>query len=100
MFFVIMLVTFFGRNLALIFLAIGAVSWLDMARIVRGQTLVSEQGVHRGGPRLRRLQVEDHHPSYRTQRARHSGGLRHPAGAGHDHVRILPELPGSGVQSP
>ncbi|ENY73593.1 oligopeptide ABC transporter permease OppC [Aeromonas diversa] len=39
MFFVIMLVTFFGRNLALIFLAIGAVSWLDMARIVRGQTL-------------------------------------------------------------
>ena len=38
-FFVIMLVTFFGRNLALIFLAIGAVSWLDMARIVRGQTL-------------------------------------------------------------
>lgn len=39
MFFVIMLVTFFGRNLFLIFIAIGAVSWLDMARIVRGQTL-------------------------------------------------------------
>lgn len=39
MFFVIMLVTFFGRNLALIFIAIGAVSWLDMAWIVRGQTL-------------------------------------------------------------
>ncbi|GAB3234477.1 oligopeptide ABC transporter permease OppC [Pseudaeromonas pectinilytica] len=39
MFFVIMLVTFFGRNLWLIFIAIGAVSWLDMARIVRGQTL-------------------------------------------------------------
>ncbi|GAA4495448.1 oligopeptide ABC transporter permease OppC [Pseudaeromonas paramecii] len=39
MFFVIMLVTFFGRNIWLIFIAIGAVSWLDMARIVRGQTL-------------------------------------------------------------
>ncbi|WMC11837.1 oligopeptide ABC transporter permease OppC [Oceanimonas pelagia] len=39
MFFVILLVTFFGRNIGLIFLAIGAVSWLDMARIVRGQTL-------------------------------------------------------------
>ncbi len=39
MFFVILLVTFFGRNILLIFLAIGAVSWLDMARIVRGQTL-------------------------------------------------------------
>ena len=39
MFFVILLVTFFGRNILLIFFAIGAVSWLDMARIVRGQTL-------------------------------------------------------------
>ena len=64
MFFVIMLVTFFGRNLALIFLAIGAVSWLDMARIVRPDPESQEQGVHRGGPRLRRLQVEDHHPSH------------------------------------
>ena len=39
MFFVILLVTFFGRNLAFIFVAIGMVSWLDVARIVRGQTL-------------------------------------------------------------
>lgn len=39
MFFVILLVTFFGQNLILIFIAIGAVSWLNMARIVRGQTL-------------------------------------------------------------
>lgn len=38
-FFVIMLVVFFGRNIVLIFVAIGAVEWLDMARIVRGQTL-------------------------------------------------------------
>lgn len=39
MFFVIILMTVFGRNILLIFVAIGAVSWLDMARIVRGQTL-------------------------------------------------------------
>jgi oligopeptide transport system permease protein len=39
MFFVIMLVVFFGRNFVLIFIAVGAVEWLDMARIVRGQTL-------------------------------------------------------------
>jgi oligopeptide transport system permease protein len=38
-FFVIMLVVFFGRNFILMFLAVGAVEWLDMARIVRGQTL-------------------------------------------------------------
>jgi oligopeptide transport system permease protein len=39
MFLVIVLVTFFGRNIMLIFVAIGAIAWLDMARIVRGQTL-------------------------------------------------------------
>src|SRR5580658_782703 len=38
-FFVILLVTFFGQDIYLIFIAIGAVEWLDMARIVRGQTL-------------------------------------------------------------
>ena len=38
-FFVIMLVVFFGRNFVLMFVAVGAVLWLDMARIVRGQTL-------------------------------------------------------------
>jgi len=39
MFLVIVLVTFFGRHIVLIFVAIGAIAWLDMARIVRGQTL-------------------------------------------------------------
>lgn len=39
MFFVILLMVFFGRNILLIFIAIGAIEWLDMARIVRGQTL-------------------------------------------------------------
>jgi oligopeptide transport system permease protein len=37
--FVIVLTVLFGRELILIFVAIGAVSWLDIARIVRGQTL-------------------------------------------------------------
>ena len=38
-FLVIVLLVLFGRSLWLIFIAIGAVEWLDMARIVRGQTL-------------------------------------------------------------
>ena len=38
-FFVILLVVFFGRNFILMFIAVGAVEWLDMARIVRGQTI-------------------------------------------------------------
>jgi oligopeptide transport system permease protein len=43
MFFVILLMVFFGRNIVLIFVAIGAINWLDMARIVRGQTLTLKQ---------------------------------------------------------
>jgi oligopeptide transport system permease protein len=42
-FFVIVLMVTFGRNFILIFLAIGAVGWLTMARIVRGQTLSLKQ---------------------------------------------------------
>jgi oligopeptide transport system permease protein len=43
MFFVIILTVVFGRSLLLIFLAIGAVGWLTMARIVRGQALALRQ---------------------------------------------------------
>ncbi len=39
LFFIIILVTVFGRNIYLVFIAIGAVEWLTMSRIVRGQTL-------------------------------------------------------------
>src|SRR5882724_79710 len=38
MFLVILLTVFFGHHIVLIFVAVGAVNWLDMARIVRGQT--------------------------------------------------------------
>lgn len=38
-FFVILLVVFFGRNVVLMFIAVGCVEWLDIARIVRGQTI-------------------------------------------------------------
>jgi oligopeptide transport system permease protein len=37
--FVIILMVMFGRNIVLLFCAIGAVEWLTMARIVRGQVL-------------------------------------------------------------
>ncbi len=37
--FIILLMVVFGRSLLLLFLAIGAVEWLTMARIVRGQVL-------------------------------------------------------------
>ena len=54
LFFVILLMVFFGRHIVLIFVAIGAVEWLTMARIVRGQTLSIKQrefveAAHAGG---------------------------------------------------
>jgi oligopeptide transport system permease protein len=42
-FFVIILMVVFHRNFFLLFVAIGAVEWLTMARIVRGQTLSIKQ---------------------------------------------------------
>jgi oligopeptide transport system permease protein len=42
-FFVIFLTVIFGRNEYLLFVSIGAVGWLTMARIVRGQTLSIRQ---------------------------------------------------------
>lgn len=42
-FLVIILMTIFKRNFYLLFIAIGAVEWLTMARIVRGQTLSIKQ---------------------------------------------------------
>ena len=41
--FVILLMVFFGRKFVLLFAAIGAVQWLTMARIVRGQVLSLRQ---------------------------------------------------------
>ena len=41
--FVILLMVFFGRNIFLLFFAIGAVEWLTMARIVRGQVLSTKK---------------------------------------------------------
>ncbi len=54
MFFVILLMVMFGRNIWLIFIALGAVEWLTMARIVRGQTLSIKrkefiEAAHAGG---------------------------------------------------
>lgn len=43
LFFSILLLTIFGQSLMLSFVAIAAISWLDMARIVRGQALSLKQ---------------------------------------------------------
>lgn len=43
MFVVILLMVVFGRSILLVFLGIGAVEWLTMARIVRGQVMALKQ---------------------------------------------------------
>ena len=43
MFFVILLVAYFGRSMVLLFVALGAVQWLTMSRIVRGQILTLKE---------------------------------------------------------
>ncbi len=43
MFLVILLMTLFGKQFILLFVALGAVQWLTMARIVRGQTMSIRQ---------------------------------------------------------
>ncbi len=58
--FVILLMVFFGRDIVLIFVAIGAVEWLTMARIVRGQVLSLKrmefvEAAHSLGLRKRRI---------------------------------------------
>ncbi len=43
MFVVILLMVVFGRSIVLVFVGIGAVEWLTMARIVRGQVIVLKE---------------------------------------------------------
>lgn len=43
MFVVILLMVVFGRSILLVFIGIGAVEWLTMARVVRGQVLTLKQ---------------------------------------------------------
>ena len=63
---VIVLLAFFGGRsplgqLFLLFFALGAVSWLTMARIVRGQVMsLKIAGVHPGRARHRRVGGKDH----------------------------------------
>lgn len=60
MFFVIILMVIFGRHIFLIFVALGAVEWLTMARIVRGQTLAIKkkefiEAAHASGVSTRKI---------------------------------------------
>ena len=89
-FFVIVLVMVFGRNFALIFVAIGAVEWLDMARLARGQTLsLKAEGVCPRRARARRRPGGDYLAPYPAQCERPDHRLPDAARAARDPARKL-----------
>ena len=93
-FFVILLTAFFGRQFVLIFIAIGAVEWLDMARIARGQTLSLKTREYVLAARA--LGVAPGTilaPAHRAQHRRRSAGLSRGARPARHSGRELPVLP-------
>ena len=95
-FFVIMLLVFFRSGLGLILVAIGAVEWLDMARLVRAQTLsLRARDFVRAAEALglSTPAILWRHIVPNTLRSRHGGG--DPAGAQGDPARELPVVPRS-----
>ena len=84
-----------AANLVVLFLAIGLVSWLTMARVVRGQ--VSEPArpaVHRSLPRRRADRVPYFHPPPASELDRPHHRVRHAHGPPGDFARELSELSG------
>ena len=70
-FLVILLMVFFSRSLLMLFVALGLVQWLTMARIVRGQVLsLKQHDLRRGGARAGRERAQHRVPPHRAQHAR------------------------------
>ncbi len=94
MFFVILLVTFFGQNILLIFVAIGIVSSAGYgAYRARADAKPEAQRVYRSRAGRRGLDGEHRAAPYRPQRAGGGGGVCLAAGPQHDPLRILPQFP-------
>jgi len=77
MFVLILMLVIFGRSIVMLFVGIGLISWLDMARIARG----------------RRPSRQNYLASYCAQFAGYRCGLCHAAGAHADHLRKLHQFP-------
>ena len=96
---VIVLLAFFGGQsplgqLVLLFVALGAVSWLTMARIVRGQVIsLKNQEFILAARATGVLDVEDHRPAPRAQHARAGHRLRHADDAVGHAARGVPVVP-------
>lgn len=94
MFCVILLVTFFGQNILLIFVALAMVSWLDMARFVQGQTPSLKRKEFIEAARVCSVSTRNIVLRHIVPNVRRSGGVYFVDVAGHDLVRVLPQLSG------
>jgi oligopeptide transport system permease protein len=93
----ILLVTILGRAFYLVVITITVFSWMDMARVVRGQTLsLRSQRVCRSGTRHWRAHQAHHLRAHRAQPAGHCGDLHHGHRAGRDIDRVGAVVFGAG----
>ena len=96
-FFVIMLVVFFGRNFVLMFLAVGAVLVARHgADRARAGAVDPKAGICAGGRGAGGDAGRHPDPAYRAEPAGAGGDLHDAAGAAGDHPRKLPVLPRAG----
>ena len=92
-FFVILLMVTFERNFLLIFVAIGAINWLDMARIVRGQTLSLKEREFVQAARLTGVSPTTNYLSpHRAEPRRHRRGLCNPDDSAGNTGRVVSEF--------
>ena len=90
MFVLILMLVIFGRSILMLFIGIGLISWLDMARIARGQTLsIKNKEFVEAAVADRRRAAADHPAPRRAEPAGHRHRLRHAPGAADDHLREL-----------
>jgi hypothetical protein len=97
MIFIILLMVLFGRSLLLLFLAIGAVEWMTMART---GTVTAPAGVYRGGGGYRPATGAYYCAAYYSQYPGASDYLRHLNHSQCDVVRGISEFSGAGGTAP
>ena len=91
--FIVILMTLFERSFLLLMVALGATSWLTMARIARGQVLSLKNELFVEAARsIGVFPNWDHSPPHRTERARPDCRLCNPDSPLSDSGGGLPEL--------
>ena len=95
---VILLTVLFGRSILLIFLAIGAVEWLTMARIVRGQTKALRKQTFIDAAIVGGVSTRRYRTAYFTQSFEPHNRIHNADYSSGNFIRISDQLPRLGAQ--